>query len=104
MVSVTSVKVSRDLAYAEIFITLLGRTDVTEAKEGVDALNKASGYLRKLLAKSVNLRTTPRLKFTYDDSVIKGQQLSELIDKALAEDRDAHESDDSGEAEEDSLG
>jgi ribosome-binding factor A len=97
MASVTSVKVSRDLAYAEIFLTLLGKSTAEEAEEGIAALNKANGYLRNLLAKNINLRTTPKLKFTYDDSVVRGQYLSGLIDEALAQDRIAHSLNDSDE-------
>lgn len=99
MASVTSVKVSRDLAHAEVFLTLMGKSTTAEAEEGIAALNKAAGYLRNLLAKNINLRTTPKLKFTYDDSVIKGQYLSSLIDDALAQDRSAHAKDDSSEPE-----
>lgn len=103
LASVTSVTVSRDLAYAEIFITLMGKSNAEEAKEGIAALNKAGGFLRSLLAKNINLRTTPKLKFTYDDSVARGQYLSSLIDEALAKDKLAQDSaglddsDDSGE-------
>ncbi|MDC0598795.1 30S ribosome-binding factor RbfA [Gammaproteobacteria bacterium] len=84
MVSVTSIKVSRDLAYADVFVTMLGKEDEQAAQEGIDALNKAGGYLRSLLAKNINLRMTPKLKFIYDDSVVKGHYLSGLIDQAVA--------------------
>jgi ribosome-binding factor A len=84
MVSVTGIKLSRDLAYADVFITMLGKDDVESSKEGVAALNKAGGYLRSLLAKRVNLRATPKLKFIFDESVVRGQYLSSLIDKAVA--------------------
>ena len=92
MVSVTAVKVSRDLAYSEVFVTMLGKSSAEEAKEGIAALNKAGGYLRNLLAKSVNLRSTPKLKFTYDESVVRGQYLSGLIDEAVASDKHVSES------------
>ena len=61
-----------------------------EIEENLKALNKASGYLRSLLAKRLRLRTTPKLQFFYDNSVRRGQQLSTLIDDALAADRDMH--------------
>lgn len=84
MVSVTEVKISRDLAYADIYVTLLGKETPEETSEGITVLNKASGFLRGLLAKNINLRVTPRLKFIYDDSVVKGQYLSSLIEKAVS--------------------
>lgn len=93
MASVTGVRVSRDLAHANVFVTLLGKNTGEETKEGIKALNKASGFLRSLLAKQVSLRTTPKLKFIYDDTLVKGQYLSGLIDEALAKDEKNHHPD-----------
>jgi len=118
MVSVTSVNVSRDFAYANVFVTVLssglvqdgfgsqlkdmGELDRREIDDSLAALNKAAGYLRSLLGKELSLRTTPALKFHYDDSIARGSYLSNLIDKALAEDsthdhsQDADDEDESG--------
>ncbi len=82
MISVIDVKVSRDLAHAEVYITALN----AEPAEAVAALNNASGFLRSLLAKNLNLRVMPRLKFIYDISVERGRKLTALIDEALAQD------------------
>ena len=91
MASVTGVKVSRDLAHASVYVTLLGKTSAEEIQEGIDALNKAAGFLRSLLAKTISLRTTPKLSFIYDDSLARGQFMTDLIDEALARDeRDHH--------------
>ena len=107
MVSVTAVKVSRDLSYAKIYVTVLnsladsgavnsstlsapGQLDKLEIEENLKALNRASGYLRSLLAKRLTLRSVPKLRFHYDGSVERGRHLSELIDNALAADRDLH--------------
>ncbi|HDZ10127.1 30S ribosome-binding factor RbfA [Pseudohongiella sp.] len=102
MVSVTGVNVSRDFAYANVFVTVLssglvqdgfgsqlkdmGELDRKEIDDSLAALNKAAGYLRSLLGKELSLRTTPALKFHYDDSIARGSYLSTLIDKALAAD------------------
>tara|TARA_R110000772_G_scaffold103309_3_gene204277 strand:+ start:720 stop:1127 length:408 start_codon:yes stop_codon:yes gene_type:complete len=86
MVSVTGAKVSRDLAYAEVFVTVLGKTSADDVAESLEALNRAAGYLRSLLAKSANLRNTPKLHFSYDDSLNRGRYLSDLIDAAIASD------------------
>lgn len=106
MVSVTGVDVSRDFAYADVYVTVLnsvsggedgsagaqpeGRLDKLEIDENINALNKAAGYLRSLLAKRLKLRTTPKLKFHYDGSISRGNKLSSLIDKALEADRNSH--------------
>lgn len=104
MVSITAVKVSRDLAYADVYVTVLGQIEkdivsqlgkqddlgdleALEIKENIKALNNAAGYLRTLLAKKISLRTTPKLKFHYDGSVARGQYLSSLIDTAIASDK-----------------
>ncbi len=107
MVSVTGVEVSRDLAHAKVFVTVLntltddsqinkstlsspGDLDKLEIKENVDALNKAAGFLRSLLSKRLSTRSVPKLRFYYDGSIARGQQLSSLIDSALAADQDSH--------------
>lgn len=86
MVSVVGARVSRDLSHADIYVTVLG----VEVKDSVAALNHASGFLRTLLAKNINLRTTPRLRFIYDESIEKGRKLSALIDEAVAQDAAHH--------------
>jgi ribosome-binding factor A len=107
MISVTSVEVSKDFAYAKVYVTVLnsmtgdaelnastltepGKLDRLEIEENLKVLNKASGYLRSMLAKRLTLRTVPKLKFFYDGSVAKGHRLSNLIDDALAADKDQH--------------
>jgi len=98
MASVTGVRVSKDLSYANVYVTLLGKSGAKEAEEGVAALNKAAGFMRTLLSKNISLRTTPRLKFIYDDSLVRGQYLTSLIDEALARDERDHHLDDDGES------
>src|SRR5690606_35623757 len=77
MVSVMEVRVSRDLAHADAFVTVLGADPIV----AVEIMNKAAGYLRSLLAKNLNLRATPRIRFIYDESVENGRKLSALIDE-----------------------
>src|SRR5690606_14710295 len=86
MVSITEVKVSRDLAYADVYVTFMGKHDAAEAEDNLAALASAGGFLRSQLARTVNLRTTPRLKFIFDDTITRGQYLSGLIDEAIARD------------------
>ena len=107
MVSVTGVNVSRDLAHANVYVTVLNtmtgsdvlndstlaapsELDKLEIEENLKALRKASGYLRSMLAKRIELRSIPKLQFHYDESVERGQQLSNLIDDALAADKSMH--------------
>ena len=110
MVSITGVDVSNDLAHAKVHVTVMntltgdsalnaetlqdpGALDKLEVQQNLDALNKASGYLRTLLAKRLALRSVPKLRFYYDSSIEQGQRLSSLIDDALEADRQLHNDD-----------
>ncbi len=94
MVSVTAVEVSSDLAHAKVFVTSLAGGNAAQepsgeaGKESTAALNGAAGYLRSLLARRLQLRTVPKLSFHHDASIERGRQLDELIDTALASDRE----------------
>lgn len=94
MVSITDVEVSRDLSHAKIYLTVLGANSTEEAKESLQVLNKATGFLRSNLAKTSTMRMVPSLRFYFDESVLRGQQLSSLIDKAISEDDAKHQDDD----------
>lgn len=97
MVSVTDVEVSRDMSHAKVFVTVLGKETEQECAESIEVLNQAAGFLRTQVAKSNNARITPRLRFYFDSSVGRGQHLSQLIDKAVAEDEKFSDDTDSGE-------
>lgn len=93
MVNINDVEVSRDLSFARVFVTFVDRESDEDIDKAVTALNKASGFLRSILAKELDIRVTPRLSFIYDKTSVNGQHLSHLIDKAVAQDR-AHGDDD----------
>lgn len=95
IVTVTAVDVARDLAYAKVFITVMGKDSPQEIGQSLEILTNAAGYLRSLLGKSMKIRTIPQLKFIYDESIVRGSTMSALIDKALAEDRKLHRGEDS---------
>ena len=78
LITVSAVSVSKDLAYAKIYITFFG--DKADVAEVLEILNKASSYLRTVLARSIKLRTVPSLKFVYDTSIETGNHLQNLID------------------------
>ena len=86
MVNINDVKVTRDMAYAKVYVTLVG-ADEDESRTSVSVLNKASGFLRTMLAKELNMRTVPKLQFYYDHTSVRGQELSSLIDRAVAADK-----------------
>lgn len=80
MVTVTSVDVAPDLSYARVFVSIL---DDDRIKETIAALNGAAKTFRYALAHAVKLRITPDLKFVYDDSTVRGNRITSLINNAL---------------------
>jgi ribosome-binding factor A len=103
MVNINEVTVTRDMAYAKVFVTFVGRDDEKESLEAAAILNKASGFLRSFLAKELSMRTVPKLQFVYDKTSIKGQALASLIDRAVKEDS-LHQHDDESSADDDNRG
>ena len=83
--SILDVQVSKDLAYARVYFSVLNPED---AGDCLAALESASGFLQREIGKALKARITPRLSFIYDDTDIRGRQLSDLIDSALASDKD----------------
>ncbi len=77
MLTITSVDVSPDLSHAKVFFTLLQKEQLEDT---LDGLKRAAGYLRSQLARRMKLYTTPELRFSYDESVERGDHLSRLID------------------------
>ncbi|MFC6632831.1 30S ribosome-binding factor RbfA [Microbulbifer taiwanensis] len=95
MVNVNDVEVSRDLAVAKVFVTFVGEDDRAKINISMEVLNKAAGFLRSQLARAIQMRSIPRLQFRYDETSVRGQELSALIDKAVKEDRKHHDDDSS---------
>jgi len=91
MVNINQVVVSRDVSYAKVYVTFVG-DDEAKSLQAVSVLNKASGFLRGFVAKEMDMRTVPKLQFFYDKTAIRGQEISSLIDKAVAADK-SHQDD-----------
>ncbi len=88
-ITISAVEVSRDLAHAKIFVSCLDEAE--EPAEVLRGLRHAAGFLRTGLAKRLNTRTVPELRFVHDTSISDGSRLSALIDRAVASDRLASE-------------
>lgn len=97
MVNINAVTVSRDMAYAKVYVTFVGVENEAQSLESAAILNKASGFLRTFVAKEFTMRTVPKLQFIYDKTSIRGQQLSSLIDRAIAQDKQHPQDDSEGE-------
>ena len=80
MISVTRVKITPDLKYAKISVSILNSKNVKETLAG---LKKSSGYLRSELAKMVNLRNTPELVFELDESLEYGARIDSILNNIM---------------------
>lgn len=76
MISVTKVKVTNDLKYAKVYVSILNSKNIKETLAG---LKKSSGFVRSELAKRVNLRNTPEIIFELDDSLEYGAKIDSIL-------------------------
>jgi len=82
-VSVNEVRVSKDLSYADIYVSSLQADSPAARVELIAVLNRASGYFRSTLAKRHKMRTTPKPRFHYDELIESGPRMEKLIDTAM---------------------
>ena len=76
MISITHVETTPDLRYAKIYVSFLQEDRAADALKG---LKSAGGYLRRELSRALQLRYTPELVWTLDDSITYGAKMLELI-------------------------
>jgi ribosome-binding factor A len=88
MTSVVAVEVAPDLKTCKAYISVLG--DEEAQKNTLAGLRSAEGYIRRTLARTVNLRNTPQITFIMDQSIAYGVRMSRLIDEVTG---DSHEED-----------
>lgn len=93
--TISGVKVSKDLSYADVYITFMAIEDPAKVKEALKVLDNAAGLLRSMLSRSIKLRVMPRLRFHYDETIVEGPRISALINAAVAEDNARHNGDES---------
>lgn len=90
MVTVNAVEVTRDLAYAKVFVTFF-TLEGQNVDQSVEILNEAASYIRTLLAKRIKARIMPELRFVYDKSMVEGVRMTTLVNKAVASDKRSSE-------------
>lgn len=94
MVTINDVRVSVDLAYAEVYFTCMSFSgapqsadQATVREQQTTLLNRAAGFIRSRLASGLKLRIIPQLRFHYDAVIESGARLSQLIDDAISQDQ-----------------
>lgn len=88
MTSVVSVEVAPDLKTCKAYISVLG--DEKSQQDTIAGLKSAECYIRRELARTVNLRNTPEIKFILDQSIEYGINMSKLIDEVTKKDDESH--------------
>ena len=78
LTSVVAVEVAPDLKTCKAYISVLG--DEKSHQETIKGLKSEEGYIRTMLAKSINLRNTPQITFILDQSIEYGVKMSKMID------------------------
>ncbi|MEZ8287898.1 30S ribosome-binding factor RbfA [Vibrio sp. 10N.237.312.B06] len=97
MVTISDVEVSRDLAYAKVFVTFLCIGEQTP-ESCLAALKEHEVPVRMALGKRIRHRLTPEVRFTYDNTLVEGMRMSNLVSEVLNDDKRKQE--ESGRADE----
>lgn len=84
MISVTDVKITPDQKYAKVYISIFGKKNKNNV---IDALKKASGYIKKELGKKVRMRNIPELVFELDNSMEYGEHMDKVIKDVIENDK-----------------
>ena len=88
MTSVVAVEVAPDLKTCKAWISVLGNEE--SQKDTLAGLKSAEGYIRNQLAKKINLRNTPEIRFIIDQSIEYGVNMSKMIDEVNRADDENH--------------
>jgi len=80
MISVTKVKISPDLHYARVYVSILNSKNVKQTLAGLKA---SSGFIRSKVAERINMRVTPELVFELDDSLEYGQKIDTILNEIM---------------------
>ena len=85
MISVTKVKVTNDLKFAKVYVSILNSKNIKDTLAG---LKKSAGVVRSELAKRVNLRNTPESIFELDDSIEYGSKIDSILKEIMPKKED----------------
>ena len=84
--SVVAVEVAPDLKSCKVWISVLGDEEIR--KSTLEGLRSAEGFIKRQLARTINLRNTPELTFVMDQSIEYGVNMSKKIDEVMAQDNE----------------
>ncbi len=79
IISVNEVSVAKDLAYADVYVSSFETQTEDQKQELIISLNGASGFIRTMLSRTHKIRSTPKLRFHYDDTYERVARLESLL-------------------------
>ena len=79
MVSITEVRVTNDLSFAKVFVSVFGSED--EKNDTLEGLRNAEGFIKKEIGRNVKMRIMPKLIFELDDSVEESLRLEKILEE-----------------------
>ena len=97
--TITKLEVTKDLKYCKVYISVLGDSD--RKNDCIKGLESAKGFIRRELAAKLNLRNTPELTFTLDNSIEYGVEMAKKIDDILGSSEDSEEAEAESDVEDD---
>ena len=77
MITITDARVTSDLSFAKIYFTTMD----SDRKKVLNALNKASGFIRTKLCEKIDIRKMPEISFIYDESIEYGKRIEDIIER-----------------------
>ncbi len=80
-VTITDARITNDLSFAKIYVTALDNN----REKVLNALNKASGFIRSLLCDKIKIRKMPEIHFVYDESIEYGKKIEDIIERINSE-------------------
>ncbi|HZJ77759.1 MAG TPA: 30S ribosome-binding factor RbfA [Clostridia bacterium] len=84
MLTIVSVEVSSDLSFAKVYVSAI--EGIESAKEAVQGLKSATGYIRREIGNTLRLRKTPELSFIADDSIEHGMKIVQKLNDLQKDD------------------
>lgn len=85
LISVTDVKITPDQKYAKVYISVFGKQNKEKV---IEALKKATGFIKTELGRKVRMRNIPSLQFELDDSIEYGAYMDKVIDEVIKKDEE----------------
>ena len=85
LISVTDVKITPDQKYAKVFVSVFGKQNKEKV---IEALKKATGFIKSELGRKVRMRNIPSLQFELDDSIEYGAYMDKVIDEVIKKDEE----------------